>query len=67
QLQVADLDVSGGHVEDAFLRLLELFGSSADDDVRTQVRERLLELFEVVGAAAPRVAAARTRLANMLY
>ncbi|MBN9611966.1 MAG: tetratricopeptide repeat protein [Actinobacteria bacterium] len=71
QLRVADLDVSGGHVEDAFLRLLELFaarGSDADAaDERTRIRERLLELFEVVGAGDPRVAAARTRLANLLY
>jgi len=67
QLRVADLDVSGGHVEDAFLRLLELFTAREDADERTRIRERLLELFEVVGAADPRVAAARTRLANLLY
>ncbi|MFT4232262.1 MAG: tetratricopeptide repeat protein [Leucobacter sp.] len=66
QLRVADLDVSGGHVEDAFLRLLDLFAAS-DDEGRTTVRERLLELFEVVGVADPRVAAARSRLANLLY
>lgn len=66
QLAVADLDVSGGHVEDAFLRLLELFaGASAED--RARVRERLLELFEVVGQSDARVAAARNRLANLLY
>ncbi len=67
QMRVADLDVSGGHVEDAFLRLLDLFTASDDDDERTRVRERLLELFEVVGQTDPRVAAARTRLANLLY
>lgn len=66
QLAVADLDVSGGHVEDAFLRLLELF-PGADDAGRTAIRERLLELFEVVGVADPRVSAARGRLANLLY
>lgn len=66
QLGVADLDVSGGHVEDAFLRLLELFAAT-DAEQRTAVRERLLELFEVVGAADPRVMAARGRLANLLY
>lgn len=66
QLRVADLDVSGGHVEDAFLRLLDLFASAESDD-RTRIRERLLELFEVIGQADPRVAAARTRLANLLY
>ncbi|MBL3698241.1 tetratricopeptide repeat protein [Leucobacter luti] len=66
QLAVADLDVSGGHVEDAFLRLLDLFAAS-DEDARAVVRERLLELFEVVGVADPRVIAARGRLANLLY
>lgn len=67
QLRVADLDVSGGHVEDAFLRLLELFAASSDDAERTAIRERLLELFEVVGVADPRVTAARGRLASLLY
>ena len=66
QLRVADLDVSGGHVEDAFLRLLELFPSASEED-RTRIRERLLELFEVVGVADSRVIAARGRLANLLY
>ncbi|GAB2569947.1 tetratricopeptide repeat protein [Leucobacter ruminantium] len=67
QLRVADLDVSGGHVEDAFLRLLDLFAASSDADDRSRIRERLLELFEVVGVSDPRVAAARGRLANLLY
>ncbi|MEV8337490.1 tetratricopeptide repeat protein [Leucobacter sp. NPDC077196] len=66
QLRVADLDVSGGHVEDAFLRLLDLFVDQ-DADGRAVIRERLLELFEVVGVADPRVSAARGRLANLLY
>jgi putative thioredoxin len=66
QMRVADLDLSGGHIEDAFLRLLDLFAAS-DAETRPQIRERLLELFEVVGQADPRVAAARARLANLLY
>lgn len=66
QMGVADLDVSGGHIEDAFLRLLELFAAAEDAD-RGRIRERLLELFEVVGVADPRVIAARGRLANLLY
>lgn len=66
QLDVADLDLSGGHVTDAFDRLLELFaGANADD--RKVIRERLLELFEVVGVSDPRVNAARARLAGLLY
>ncbi|UOR00283.1 tetratricopeptide repeat protein [Leucobacter allii] len=67
QLAVADLDVSGGHVEDAFLRLLDLFAAASEDADRARIRERLLELFEVVGVADPRVIAARGRLANLLY
>lgn len=66
QFSVADLDVSGGHVEDAFLRLLELFGVSSDDD-RVTVREHLVELFEVVGVTDPRVVTARAKLANLLF
>ena len=66
QLLVADLDVSGGHVQDAFDRLVELV-KRLDGDDRERVRERLLELFTVVGAADPRVAAARRALATALF
>jgi putative thioredoxin len=66
QLLVADLDVSGGHVEDAFDRLIGLV-KRLDADDRERVRERLLELFTVVGAADPRVAAARRALATALF
>jgi len=66
QLAVADLDLSGGHVEDAFGRLLDLFGRTAAAE-RDPIRRRLLELFEVVGSDDPRVAAARARLAGLLY
>lgn len=66
QLDVADLDLSGGHVDDAFARLLELF-TTLDPAGKDAVRERLLELFQVVGVEDPRVAAARRRLAMLLY
>lgn len=66
QLDVADLDLSGGHVEDAFDRLLTLF-PKLDADGKRMVRERLVELFEVVGVDDPRVTAARRRLTNLLY
>jgi len=66
QLAVADLDISGGHVDDAFLRLLELF-PTLDADGKNAVRTRLLEFFEVVGAEDPRVIAARRRLTALLY
>lgn len=66
QLDVVDLDVSGGHVDDAFDRLLTMF-PSLDADGQKLVRERLVELFEVVGTEDARVAAARRRLASLLY
>ena len=66
QLDVADLDLSGGHIDDAFDRLLNLF-PSLDADGKKLVRERIVELFEVVGTDDPRVAAARRRLASLLY
>lgn len=66
QLVVADLDVAGGHVDDAFARLLDLLRGTVGDD-REQVRVRLLELFEVVGGDDPRVAVARRALASALY
>jgi putative thioredoxin len=66
QLLVADLDVSGGHVQDAFDRLIDLV-RRLDGDDRERVRERLLELFTVVGATDPRVADARRALASALF
>lgn len=66
QLDVADLDLSGGHVEDAFDRLLTRFETSDADD-RNVIRTRLLELFEVAGLDDPRVVRARARLTNLLF
>lgn len=66
QLLVADLDVAGGHVEDAFDRLLELFAALPGDE-RAPVRERLLELFGIVGDDDPRVIRSRSRLASLLF
>jgi putative thioredoxin len=66
QLDVADLDLSGGHIDDAFERLLGLFPSAAPDN-RNIIRVRLLELFDVVGASDPRVVIARGKLTNLLF
>jgi len=66
QLAVADLDLAGGHVEDAFGRLLDLFAELPADQ-RPPVRERLLELFGLVGDADARVVRARSRLASLLF
>jgi len=66
QLAVADLDVSGGHLEDAFDRLLALF-PTLDADGKLDVRLRLVDYFEIAGAEDPRVIAARRRLTGLLY
>lgn len=66
QLAVADLDVGGGHLDDAFDRLLELF-PTLDADGKKAVRTRLLEYFEIAGPEDPRVLDARRRLTNLLY
>ncbi|ARF78658.1 tetratricopeptide repeat protein [Kitasatospora aureofaciens] len=66
QLQAADLDLVGGHVEDAFGRLVDTVGRTFGED-RDTARLRLLELFEVIGPEDPRVVAARTALARVLF
>ena len=64
QLAVADLDVSGGHVEDAVDRHHSLYPRLAAD-AKARVRARLLELFEIVGTTDPRVNKARARLTGL--
>lgn len=61
-----DLDLLGGHVEDAFARLLDLVRST-DGPERDRVRARLLELFSVVGNHDERVRRGRTSLMNALF
>ncbi|MFT4214118.1 MAG: tetratricopeptide repeat protein [Microbacterium sp.] len=66
QFAVADLDLAGGHVDDAFARLLDLF-AQLPTEARPPVRARLLELFGLVGETDPRVTRARGRLASLLF
>ncbi|MEU0332478.1 tetratricopeptide repeat protein [Streptomyces sp. NPDC006193] len=66
QIAAADLDLVGGHVEDAFGRLIDTVQRTAGED-RDKVRLRLLELFEVVGPEDPRVVGARRALARALF
>lgn len=63
---VADLDILGGHVEDGFARLVDLVRATAEDE-RQRVRQRLLELFDVLGAADERVVKARRALMSALF
>jgi putative thioredoxin len=66
QIVVADLDILGGHVDDAFARLIDTVRITVGDD-RDAARQHLVELFAVVGSDDPRVAKARTSLANALF
>ncbi|WP_354642372.1 thioredoxin [Kitasatospora camelliae] len=66
QLRAADLDLVGGHVEDAFGRLVDTVARTFGED-RDAARLRLLELFEVIGPEDPRVVAARGALARVLF
>lgn len=66
QILVADLDLLGGHVEDAFVRLVDTVRATSDDD-RNTAREHLLELFQVIGAGDARVVRARRALTNALF
>jgi len=66
QITVADVDLLGGHVEDAFDRLVGTVRRVSGED-RDRVRTHLLELFEIVGNDDPRVRTFRGRLASALF
>ena len=66
QTMVADLDLLGGHVEDAFNRLVALVARTRDAD-RTKARDHLLGLFAAVGNDDERVLAGRRNLASALF
>lgn len=66
QLQCADVEVMSGYLDSAFDRLLALITVLFGDE-RTQVKDRLLELFALVDPADPRVIKARAQLANALF
>ena len=66
QTLVADLDLYGGHVEDAFARLVDLVRRTSGSD-RDRAREHLLGLFAAVGNEDPRVLKGRQALASALF
>ncbi|MBP1231901.1 putative thioredoxin [Arthrobacter sp. PvP102] len=66
QLGVADLDIAGGHIDDALGRIVGFIGRNFGPE-RETARVRLLELFEVVGPSDERVAKARQGLARVLF
>lgn len=66
QTMVADLDLLGGHVDDAFRRLVELVRRTGGAE-RDQARTHLLGLFAAVGNEDPRVLKGRQQLASALF
>ncbi len=66
QALAADVDLMGGHVDDAFGRLIDLVRRTTGDE-RDAARRHLVDLFAVVGDADPRVARARQQLASALF
>jgi putative thioredoxin len=66
QTLVADLDMLGGHVDDAFARLVGLVRRTSGAE-RDQARTHLLGLFAAVGNDDPRVLKGRQQLASALF
>lgn len=66
QLAVADIDMIGGQIQDAFDRLLDFLAAGHKGDLEA-VRQRLLEYFTIPEPTDPRLARARRRLATLMY
>lgn len=66
QLAVADIDIIGGQIQDAFDRLLDFLAAGHKGDLEA-VRQRLLEYFTIPEPTDPRLARARRRLATLMY
>ncbi len=66
QAAVADLDMLGGHVEDAVDRLVQLVRRTSGDE-RDAARAHLVGLFAVLDADDPRLAVGRRALSNALF
>jgi putative thioredoxin len=65
-LAVADLDMTGGHVEDALNRLLALF-ANLDVEGKEAVRTRLLSYFTIAGNQSEAVTKARKKLTSLMF
>ena len=66
QLKAADMEIVNGGVEAAFMRLINVVKDNTGDE-RKKAKEHLLSLFTLVDPADPRLAAARSALANALF
>ena len=61
----ADAEIAAGAAEAAFNRLLLLLPQAGEQ--KTEVKDRILELFALFDASDPRVLAARAKLASALF
>jgi putative thioredoxin len=66
QSRVADIDVSAGHIEEAFDRLLGVVRRTSGDQ-RDEARRQLIGLFEIFPPQDPRVKKARGQLSSLLF
>jgi putative thioredoxin len=66
QIRAADFLLGTGNVEAAFNRLVDVVRRTAGED-RDKARTHLIELFEIVGDADPRVGSARRELTAALF
>ena len=66
QMAVADIDMIGGQIQDAFDRLLDYLAAGHRDQMET-VRVRLLEYFAIPDPSDERLKRARRRLATLMY
>lgn len=64
--KAADLQIAAGEFAPAFERLL-VFVRGTDPDAKEKARERLIELFAIVGNGEPAVAKGRRDLASALF
>jgi putative thioredoxin len=66
QVQVADIDLASGRIEEAFDRLLGVIRRTSGED-REQARVHLVSLFDVLPPRDPRVTKARSSLSALLF
>jgi putative thioredoxin len=66
QIQVADIDLASGRIEEAFDRLLGVIRRTSGE-AREQARAHLVGLFDVLPPRDPRVAKTRSALSALLF
>lgn len=66
QIRCADVDMVGGHLEDAILRLVDVVRATSGAE-RAKAKDHLISLFDLVDPSDPRIVKGRTSLANALF